>query len=92
MTGIKKILTDLKKDLNENGGPYTAISQEIEYLNYKKIFNKLIYKNSNNYKYSLDLKYIIKDFDIVHIYGIWKPFLVKVFLYAKMYLQPSLCL
>ena len=78
-----KVLIAVESHFKEYGGPYTAITQAVEYLNKKKIHNKLIFKNSNYFSYSLDLEYIIKDFDIVHIYGIWRPFLVKVFLISK---------
>ena len=79
-----RILVVTNSHFQEYGGPYTAINQTIKYLNKKKIDNKLIYKSTNHYNYSLDLKYIIKDYDIVHIYGIWRPFLAKVFLIAKL--------
>lgn len=78
-----KVLIVVESHYKEYGGPYTAITQAIEYLNKKKIFNKLIFKKSNYFDYNLDLKNIIKDFDIVHIYGIWQPFLVKVFFVSK---------
>ena len=79
-----RILVVTNSHFKEYGGPYTAISQKVEYLNKKNIKNKLIYRSTNNYKYNLDLKAIIEDYDIVHIYGIWRPFLVKVFLVAKL--------
>ncbi len=78
-----KVLIVVESHFKEYGGPYTAILQSINYLNEKKIKNKLIYKNSNHFKFNLDLTNIIKDFDIIHIYGIWKPFLIKVYLVAK---------
>ena len=79
-----RILVVTDSHFKEYGGPFTAISQKIKYLNEKNIKNKLIYKSSNNYNYNLDLKPIIEDYDIVHIYGIWRPFLAKVFLIAKL--------
>ena len=79
-----KVLIVVESHYKEYGGPYTAISQTVKYLNDRKIKNKLIYENSNNFKYNLDLKYIIRDFDIIHIYGIWRPFLIKVFIIAKL--------
>ena len=78
-----KILIVVESHFQEYGGPFTAITQEIEYLNSRKIYNKLIYKNTNYFKYKLDLDYIVNDFDLVHIYGIWRPFLVKVYHIAK---------
>ena len=78
-----KVLLVVESHFKEYGGPYTAITQAVQYLNKKKIYNKLIFKNSNYFKFSLDLEHIIKDFDIIHIYGIWRPFLVKVFFISK---------
>ena len=78
-----KILIVVESHFKEYGGPYTAITQEIEYLNSRKISNKLIFQKTNHFKYKLDLAYIINDYDLVHIYGIWRPFLIKVYYIAK---------
>ena len=61
-----KILIVIESHFKEYGGPYTAVTQEIEYLNSRKIFNKLIYKKTNHFEYILDLDYIINDFDLIH--------------------------
>ena len=45
-----KILIAVESHFKEYGGPYTAITQEIEYLNSRKIFNKLIYKKTNHFE------------------------------------------
>ena len=78
-----KILIVVDSHFKEYGGPHTAISQKIEFLNKNNIKNKLIYNRTNNFVFNLDLEYIIKDFDIVHIYGIWRPFLAKIFYLAR---------
>ncbi len=78
-----KILIVVESHFKEYGGPFTAITQEIEYLNSRKISNKLIFRRTNHFKYKLDLAYIINDYDLVHIYGIWRPFLIKVYYVAK---------
>ena len=78
-----KILIAVESHFKEYGGPYTAINQKIEYLNKRNIKNKLIYNKTNQFNFKLDLNYLIKDFDIIHIYGVWRPFLVRVFLIAK---------
>ena len=78
-----KILIAVESHFKEYGGPYTAINQKIGYLNNRKIKNKIIYCKTNRYNFDVDLNYIINDFDLVHIYGIWRPFLIKVFLIAK---------
>ena len=78
-----KILIAVESHFKEYGGPYTAITQEIEYLNSRKISNKLIFRRTNHFKYKLDLAYIINDYDLIHIYGVWRPFLIKVYYIAK---------
>ena len=78
-----KILIVVESHYKEYGGPFTAINQKIDYLNYKNITTKLIFKKTDHFSFSIDLNYIIKDFDIVHIYGMWRPFLIRVYLLAK---------
>jgi glycosyltransferase involved in cell wall biosynthesis len=78
-----KILVVVDSHFKEYGGPYTAINQKIKFLNSIGVKNKLLFQRTDNFKYNLDLNYIINDFDIVHIYGLWKPFLFKVFYIAK---------
>lgn len=78
-----KILIVVDSHFQEYGGPYTAINQKIKFLNSVGIKNKLIFEKTNYSAFNLDLKYIIKNFDIIHIYGIWRPFLIKTFYLAK---------
>ena len=47
-----KILLVADSYFKEYGGPFTAISQEVRFLNKKKIKNKLIFNRTNNYKYT----------------------------------------
>ena len=65
------------------GGPYYAIGNKLIYLLKNKIDFKLVYKSTDNFNYKLDLDEIVDDYDIVHIYGIWKPFYYRVFYCAK---------
>ncbi len=78
-----KILLVVDSHFREYGGPHTAISDKIRFLNKHKIKNKLIYSKNNFFNYRIDIEFIVKDYDIVHIYGIWRPFLIKVFYIAK---------
>ena len=64
------------------GGPYTAISDQLYHLK-KLISFKLIYKNSSTFIYNLNLTQIIKNYDVIHIYGSWTPFLVRAFFISK---------
>ena len=78
-----KILIVVESHFKEYGGPFTAINQKIEYFNNKNIKTKLIFNKTNFYKFNLDLHFVINDYDIVHIYGMWRPFLIRVYLLAK---------
>ena len=78
-----KILLVVDAHFREYGGPYTAISDKIRFLNKHKIKNKLIYSKNNFFNYQIDIEFIVKDYDIVHIYGIWRPFFDKSILYCK---------
>ncbi len=80
-----KILIVVECHYKEYGGPFTAINQKIDYLNNNNIKTKLIFKKTDFHTFNTDLNYIIKDYDIVHIYGMWRPFLVHVFLLAKIH-------
>jgi glycosyltransferase involved in cell wall biosynthesis len=86
-----KILIAVESHFQEYGGPYTAITQKIEFLNKKKIINKLIYNKNKNYSYNLDLNFIISNYDVIHIYGIWIPFLIKVYRVAKSLNKKIIC-
>ena len=51
-----KILIVVDSHFKEYGGPHTAISQKIEFLNKNNIKNKLIYNRTNNFVFNLDLE------------------------------------
>ena len=50
-----KILIAVESHFKEYGGPYTAICQKIEYLNKRKIFNKLIFIGAKAFISSLQI-------------------------------------
>jgi glycosyltransferase involved in cell wall biosynthesis len=68
-----------------DGGSYTAVSELAYALNRKKgLIAKILHNNNNNNIFnSNNYKIIIKNFDIIHIFGIWSPFLYLVFYYSK---------
>jgi glycosyltransferase involved in cell wall biosynthesis len=78
-----KILLVSNSFLPEDGGSYTAISELLYSLNTKGISAK-IYHNNNDDLFKLQVSYyVIKKFDIVHIFGIWSPFVNIVIYLAK---------
>ena len=78
-----KLLVGMNSYFESYGGPWTAISQKLEYLNKANIDFKLIFSSNNHFKYKLNFKEIVKKFDVIHIYGLWKPFTIKLFSEAK---------
>jgi glycosyltransferase involved in cell wall biosynthesis len=78
-----KILLVCNSFLPEDGGSYTAISELSHSLSSKGISTK-IYHNNNNDLFKLQVSYyVIKKFDIVHIFGIWSPFVNIIIYLAK---------
>ena len=65
------------------GGPFTAISETANYLVKNNINIRLIYEENENTKFSLSFSEIIKSIDILHCFGVWNPFYLKLFYYAK---------
>tara|TARA_Y100001958_G_C21183625_1_gene513088 strand:- start:407 stop:1447 length:1041 start_codon:yes stop_codon:yes gene_type:complete len=65
------------------GGPYTVLSEAANYL-YKNKINLKIFFNENQYtNFKLNYKEIIKNLDLIHLFGIWDPFHIKTYLKAK---------
>ena len=78
-----KILLAIENHYPSYGGPYTVVSQTAKYLFLNNVDFKIIFKSNANIKYAHYLPEIIGDFDLVHIFGIWQPWLAKVFYTAK---------
>ena len=77
-----KVLYIVTAHFQAYGGPYKAISDQLYHLK-KYISFKLIYRTNSSFKYNLNFFATMKNYDVVHIYGLWSPFLVKAFLVAK---------
>jgi glycosyltransferase involved in cell wall biosynthesis len=79
-----KILLVCNRFHVEDGGSYTAVSELSHALNAKEIFTKVVHNNNNNNLFRLtDHFSIVKNFDIVHIFGIWNPFVNLLIFIAK---------
>ena len=66
-----------------HGGPFTVISESAKYL-YENGVNIRTIINQNQFtSFNLNLKEIIKSRDLIHLFGIWDPFHIKVFFKAK---------
>ena len=79
-----KILLVINNFYISDGGSYTAVSELAYALNRKKgLIARILHNNNNNIFNSNNYKIILKNFDIIHIFGIWSPFLYVIFHYAK---------
>lgn len=80
-----KILLTTNKFFINDGGSYTAVSELSYALNKKNnLTAKILHNNNNNNIFNISFyKILVKKFDIIHIFGIWSPFLILVFYYAK---------
>ena len=79
-----KILLVCNRFLIEDGGSYTAVSELCYALNAKGIFTKVAHNNNNYTLFRLkDYFSLVKNFDIVHIFGIWSPFINLFIFLAK---------
>ena len=65
------------------GGPYSVISEQLKYLYKNNINVELIYNSNSFTSFHRDYNSIIEDTDIVHIFGIWRPFHIRAYLASK---------
>ncbi len=66
------------------GGPFTVLSESAKYL-YKNNIDMRMFFNQNQFSnFNLNLKEIVKSRDLFHLFGIWDPFHIKLFLHAKL--------
>lgn len=67
-----------------HGGPFTVISESARYL-YKNNTNiRLIFNHNQFVHFNLNLTEIVRSRDIIHLFGIWDPFFLKIFLLCKL--------
>jgi len=78
-----KILIGVDNHFQGYGGPFTAISEKLDYLEKSNIKFKLIYESNSKFLFRYNLEEILEDIDIVHIYGLWRPFIFRLFHKAK---------
>ena len=66
------------------GGPFTVLSESAKYL-YENDIDMRMFINQNQYtKFNLNLNEIVKSRDLFHVFGIWDPFHIRLFLWAKL--------
>jgi glycosyltransferase involved in cell wall biosynthesis len=81
-----KILLVTDKFYVEDGGSYTAVSELSYSLNRQQGVRAKIFHNNNNSFLNISTYCsVIKNFDIIHIFGIWMPFSnIIIYLARKM--------
>ena len=66
------------------GGPFTVLSESAKYL-YENNIDMRMFINQNQFSnFNLNLNEIVKSRDLFHLFGIWDPFHIQVFLRAKL--------
>ena len=68
-----------------HGGPFTVISETARYLYQNNINIRLLFNHNQFTKFKLNLKEVVKSRDVFHLFGIWDPFNIKLFLLCKLY-------
>lgn len=67
------------------GGQYTSVKSVTDICKILKISYSIVSKNSKNFKNRKKLKKIIKSSDIIHIFGGWTLFYIKISLISFKY-------
>ena len=65
------------------GGPFTVLSESAKYLYENQIDVRMFFNQNQFTNFSLNLKEIVNSRDLLHIFGIWDPFHIRVFYHAK---------
>ena len=64
------------------GGPFTVLSESAKYLYENQIDVRMFFNQNQFTNFSLNLKEIVNSRDLLHIFGIWDPFHIRVFYHA----------
>ena len=64
------------------GGQYTAVKGVVDICKFKKIEHIVIHKNSKICDDKTGIEKLISKYDIMHIFGGWTPFYIKLSLLA----------
>ena len=65
------------------GGPFTVISESANYLYQNNIDMRLFFGQNQFTNFNLNLNEIVKSRDLFHLFGVWDPFHIQLFLHAK---------
>ena len=66
-----------------HGGPFTVLSEAAKYLYLNKVDIRIFFNENQFTNFKLNLNEIVKHRDLLHLFGIWDPFHIKVFYKAK---------
>ena len=66
------------------GGPFTVLSESAKYLYKNNIDMRMFFYQNQFSNFNLNLNEIVKSRDLFHLFGIWDPFHIQLFLRAKL--------
>ena len=76
-----------------HGGPFTVfLSEAAKYLYLNKVDIRIFFNENQFTNFKLNLNEIVKHRDLLHLFGIWDPFHIKIFYKAKKLKKKSLFL
>ena len=90
---MRKILIITDRFYKEIGGSYEAIGSTLYNLRNQGIKIKFIYFNNGEREFNINLNNLIKEYEIIHFFGIWtynhvKTFLVSILNKKKIIVTP----
>ena len=90
---MRKILIITDRFYKEMGGSYEAIGSTLYNLRNQGIKIKFIYFNNGEREFNINLYNLIKEYEIIHFFGIWtynhvKTFLVSILNKKKIIVTP----
>ena len=77
-----KILVGIDIHFEGYGGPYYAISNKLHNLSKNELNLNLYLKKTVSILIHL-IRGIVEDFDIIHLYSLWQPFIIETHRVAK---------
>ena len=78
-----KVLMAIYAQYRSYGGPYQVVTELSKNLNIKQFETKIIFKKNDITSFNVNFKELIKYYDIVHLFGLWQPWINLVACSAK---------
>lgn len=78
-----KILIVIYAQYRSYGGPYQVVTELSKNLNTEQFETKIIFKNNDVASFNVNFRELVKYYDIVHLFGLWQPWINFVAYSAK---------